>query len=316
MSGFAWSSNIGWISMNCENTGTCASADYNVTVNTDNTIEGYAWSSNIGWVRFGGLSGCPTGGNCNARFDGSNEVLGWARALSYADGWDGWISLSCRNSGGCGSSNYRLTLDGAAFSNNSYAWGDDVVGWVDFSTVNVVALCRDGVDNDSDELIDYPNDPGCDDADDQTEQPTHCWDSDAENYRAEGACTYPPACDNSIDDDGDGRIDYAADDSGDPGCVNANDDDEYNDPLPTPLISLDVDIVRQYATVDLNWDPNGNTGCTLSDNVVTTSGNTPDGSAAGSAELSADRPATYTISCDYGQEADVQLRVIPNVIEI
>lgn len=316
MAGYAWSSNVGWISMNCENTDTCGTVEYNVTVGTDNDIDGYAWSSNVGWIQFGnGLGGCPTGGNCDARFDGSNEVVGWARALSHDDGWDGWISLSCQNSSGCGTSDYGLTLAGPGFDDVSYAWGSDVVGWVDFSAVNVVAICDDGIDNDGDGLTDYPADPGCDSPDDQTEQPTHCWDPMADNYRAEGACTYPPACDNTLDDDGDGLIDYTGDGTGDPGCTDANDDDEYNDPLPDPMISLDVSVSRQYATVELSWDPNGNTGCSLSTNVVDSGGSTPDGSTAGSVDLTADRPTTYTLSCDYGQEASVQLRVVPTIFE-
>ena len=57
MSGYAWSSNIGWISFNCTNDDTCSTVNYGVHKDEDGTIVGYAWSSNIGWIRFGGLSG-------------------------------------------------------------------------------------------------------------------------------------------------------------------------------------------------------------------------------------------------------------------
>ncbi|MEK7499972.1 MAG: hypothetical protein AAB649_05200, partial [Patescibacteria group bacterium] len=85
------------------------------------------WSSNIGWIQFGSLSGFPTGTGTqaqNANINGNN-LKGWARALSYGGGWDGWISLS-----GAG---YGVTLAGNNF--DGYAWGSEVVGWVDFDGV-------------------------------------------------------------------------------------------------------------------------------------------------------------------------------------
>src|SRR3990167_2114797 len=93
LTGWAWSSNIGWVSF--QGTG------YGVAVNSGE-LEGYAWSSNIGWIRFGGLVGCPGGGNCDARFSG-NRIVGWARACAGA-------ATPARRS-----------------------WGSDVVGWVSFA---------------------------------------------------------------------------------------------------------------------------------------------------------------------------------------
>ena len=52
--------------------------------------------------------------------------------------------------------------------------------------------CRDGVDNDADGLIDYPQDPGCADPDAETEV---------------------PLCDDGFDNDLDGQID-----TNDPEC--------------------------------------------------------------------------------------------------
>jgi hypothetical protein len=125
LDGYAWSSTIGWVSFNCTNTDTCASSDYGVNKNADGTLVGYAWSSNIGWIKFGGLSGFPSGGGTqsqNANVNGNN-VKGWARALSYGGGWDGWISLS-----GAG---YGVSLSGDTYQ--GYAWGGDVVGWLSFN---------------------------------------------------------------------------------------------------------------------------------------------------------------------------------------
>jgi len=60
--------------------------------------------------------------------------------------------------------------------------------------------CRDGVDNDQDGHVDYPNDPGCDSPDD-----------DDEGDACPGAGC--PVCGNGVDDDGDGRTDFALDTS-------------------------------------------------------------------------------------------------------
>ncbi|MFA6158742.1 MAG: hypothetical protein WC763_03940 [Candidatus Paceibacterota bacterium] len=140
LTGFAWSSNIGWISFNSTNdhnagvAGVQPSAiDYGVNFATSTgylggsgaTLTGYAWSSNIGWIQFGGLSGFPTGPGTtadNAKISGSN-LVGWAKALSAAGaGWDGWISLS--------GTSYGPTLSGSSLT--GYAWGSSVVGWVSF----------------------------------------------------------------------------------------------------------------------------------------------------------------------------------------
>ena len=67
------------------------------------------------------------------------------------------------------------------------------------------SACMDGVDNDGDGWADFPQDPGCESAQDQDE----------------GGYSYQSDCNNGIDDDGDGRVD-----SDDPGCEDANDDDE------------------------------------------------------------------------------------------
>jgi len=86
--GHAWSSNIGWISLNCEEGGptggtVCGSTDYSVEILEDKTLNGYGWSSNVGWVEFGNLTGCPSG-TCDARIE-NDEIVGWARVLSYED---------------------------------------------------------------------------------------------------------------------------------------------------------------------------------------------------------------------------------------
>ena len=138
MNGYAWSSNIGWISFNCTNDSSCGTADYGVNKNPDGTLVGYAWSSNIGWIQFGGLSGFPSGSGTtasNAIVNGSNQLVGWARAISQdGNGWDGWVSLS-------GSTpTYGVSFSGTTFT--GYAWGSAVVGWILFDVQNVYpAIC-------------------------------------------------------------------------------------------------------------------------------------------------------------------------------
>ena len=157
--GWAWSSNVGWISFNCADTGSCATSNYQVTVSAPvpadpaygtgtATLNGYAWNSNIGWIQFGnGLTGCPAG-SCAATVNfASSTLTGWARALSYGNGWDGWISLNCANTNSCGTSSYAIsvtapwTSTSAGAASNSYAWGSDVVGWLGFSYLAFTAPC-------------------------------------------------------------------------------------------------------------------------------------------------------------------------------
>lgn len=110
--------------------------------NATGMFSGWAWSDNIGWIKFGGLSGFPSGIGTvsqNVQLDSSNKIIGWARACagtvtgdcssmeSRNDGWDGWISLS-----GTG---YGVVLNGTDLS--GYAWGSDVIGWMDFTGVKL-----------------------------------------------------------------------------------------------------------------------------------------------------------------------------------
>jgi len=171
--GFAWSENIGWISFNsdncdsdgnglyddgvsgCLNDGSSVSP-YGVSLDSNKNLIGSAWSENVGWISFESddIVGCPSGvGTCQPGFDSeTKEFFGWARALSYGDGWDGWISLNANNCdtdisengfidedcGGDDTSDviipYEISL--SAVNNldfSGYAWGGDVVGWICFN---------------------------------------------------------------------------------------------------------------------------------------------------------------------------------------
>jgi probable HAF family extracellular repeat protein len=95
---------------------------------------------------------------------------------------------------------------------NLSADGRTVVGWgnhvrpdggccIAHAWMAVIRACDDGIDDDDDGLVDFPNDPGCTDAADVSEE------------------NAPPACGDGVDDDGDGRVDFPAD----PGCASLSD---------------------------------------------------------------------------------------------
>ena len=145
VSGWAWSENIGWISFNCTNQGTCGSVDYGVRVaNTTGAFSGYAWSSNIGWIQFDPVGPYPEAPMYSACLDlpgagqtcdgvGDNTVSGWARALASGGGWDGWIKMRGTTTLGVP---YGVVVNNITKELSGWAWGGDVVGWVSFNCLN------------------------------------------------------------------------------------------------------------------------------------------------------------------------------------
>lgn len=168
VSGYAWSENVGWISLNslgCDadsngytDSGTLCGGDntttvshsYGVNVNTSNKaaggtgdFSGYAWSENIGWISFdpSDLVGCPSG-TCVARIDWSTGIVtGWAKVLGAAPAWDGWIKLggdglswngsACvgvSNNANTNRCNYGIVISGNKLSGYGWGGGDGTVG--------------------------------------------------------------------------------------------------------------------------------------------------------------------------------------------
>ncbi|MBI5078327.1 MAG: hypothetical protein HZB11_03145 [Candidatus Yonathbacteria bacterium] len=155
VSGYIWSENIGWISLNSTTDGSAVSYGVNISPMTGTgTFSGNAWNSNIGWISFDRTA---TGNPPSAPFNGGSgpiaqvdwstgAVTGWARALSAcqnnlvdafgnctgsgagnaAGGWDGWIQLS-----GTWANGVVVNTVTGIFS--GYAWGDIVTGWIDFA---------------------------------------------------------------------------------------------------------------------------------------------------------------------------------------
>jgi len=135
VSGWAWSDNIGWISFN--STDTSSGINYGVNVNeTTGNFSGYAWSDNVGWINFP-TTDCPRA-PCRANLDKTTgAVTGWMRVIRGSDldgGWDGWIELAGTNHSSPDSSGVGgVTYDSAGKRLVGYAWGGEVVGWIDFS---------------------------------------------------------------------------------------------------------------------------------------------------------------------------------------
>lgn len=133
--GFAWSENIGWISLNCRSQEIqgerCKDTDYGVHIEDNGNFTGYAWSENIGWIDFAPADSYPQNPQYSAQVDTTTgNVSGWTRALSYDADWDGWISMSGL------SPDYGVTINTGTGDFSGWAWGSDVVGWIHFTGVN------------------------------------------------------------------------------------------------------------------------------------------------------------------------------------
>jgi len=138
VTGWAWSSNTGWISFNDTNLG-AGGGNYQVKViktsSTLGTFDGYAWSSNIGWISFKAddVSNCPTGSGCTAAINlSTGAVTGWARILSMKteNSANGWLQLSGLNhetSGGGG-----VVYDRTNGDLTGMAWESTAMGWTSF----------------------------------------------------------------------------------------------------------------------------------------------------------------------------------------
>lgn len=131
---------------------------YGVNIpDADGDLSGYAWSSNLGWIDFNNID-CPIGipGNCTARREGNN-LAGYARVVSIENdlaignsgGWEGFISLSGVADDGSLYGVDIAKMDGIG-SNPTYAWSNEL-GWIDFSRAKATAsktlkICRNSCD--------------------------------------------------------------------------------------------------------------------------------------------------------------------------
>jgi hypothetical protein len=175
--GFAWSSTVGWISMNCAELNAtggywtsgatwCSTNNYSVVLDSVTGVtSGHAWSPNVGWISFDAadIAGqCPTSvyASVPATFSSTSglaQIFGWARVLSgtgttgVSAGTDGCISFGSLASEWNLMYNFSassITLpSGGVIPAHSFsdctaahplcAWGDTTLGWVSFSGVSI-----------------------------------------------------------------------------------------------------------------------------------------------------------------------------------
>jgi len=102
-------------------------------------------------------------------------------------------------------------------------------------------VCSDGLDDDNDGKIDFPDDPGCSGATDATE------DDDCPNG---AGC---PQCGNAIDDDMDGMTDYPADTS----CTSASTNSEACQQSETILVATQPKTVSTTVGATNDYTPPG-----------------------------------------------------------
>src|SRR5829696_1233555 len=155
-------------------------------------------------------------------FSGDNTISGTKALAPGVVGRASCVALSPAESGivltFSAPLRYEATINGvtttgdAAFSGQcgSTPSNDSCALQEGFGPADGVQQCADGSDNDEDSRTDFPADPGCETALDESESP----DPDP---------TPKPACSDGIDNDGDGVSDGA-----DPGCESADDPSEVD----------------------------------------------------------------------------------------
>jgi hypothetical protein len=148
--GWMWSNNIGWISLNSNET--------EPVKIVSNQFQGYGWSESVGWINFApeGVDNAPSAPFRSVTINADNyegekyPVIGWARACSVfvsvsecsgplkssaeLGGWDGWIKM------------VNATYDPSENHFDGYAWGYTNLGWTGFFTEEdtTTERCSDG----------------------------------------------------------------------------------------------------------------------------------------------------------------------------
>ena len=129
--------------------------------------------------------------------------------------------------------------------------------------------CNNGVDDDNDGLVDYPNDPGCSSTSDNTETGTAICDNGVDetndrdtlaDFRLSGGdpgCTSATdmsevdgQCDDLSDNDGDGLNDYPSD----TGCASFSDSSEYGTAQCDDGVDNDGDTKTDFSTFNYLQD--------------------------------------------------------------
>lgn len=144
LTGWAWTDNVGWISFNCSNTGSCGTSNYKVYLQDSATdihyFSGYAWSDSIGWISFNNaeLLNCPDGCTSpwmnivSGQVGGSMWAMSGVKAAPEGE-WNGWVELSGTNHASpMGGGDGGVTFNPVTGAFTGYAYGS-MFGWVNFN---------------------------------------------------------------------------------------------------------------------------------------------------------------------------------------
>ena len=80
LTGYIYSDDAGWISLNCSNTNSCDSIDYSVLADSNGNLSGYGYSQNYGWINLS-----PNFGGVVVLADSSLSGYGYSAA--------GWVKI-------------------------------------------------------------------------------------------------------------------------------------------------------------------------------------------------------------------------------
>ncbi|MFZ1748525.1 MAG: hypothetical protein WAU17_21645 [Nitrospirales bacterium] len=105
LTGFLWAENVGWLSLSCENTASCAKVNFGVKKAGSGALTGFAWGENTGWVNF-----APSGGGGVTLDPASGQLSGQAWSEN-----GGWVRLR-----GTPTHDYGVVVDGAKIVNGKF----------------------------------------------------------------------------------------------------------------------------------------------------------------------------------------------------
>jgi hypothetical protein len=300
--GWAWSSHVGWFSLNDINAGACGTppcGSYGIHVNPSTSVQphwdpaqppgstlnahqinGYAWSDTVGFICFGDSCNIP---ECTGSFypvppgssfyayaepiTGTNtvELHGWAVICNQKD--SGWISLNCKDLGACdgspGSTYYKLTYDPTTQKFHNASFQGSPFAWNGNSDGSGIGYINFYISALGMQLD--PDPENCSDGvDNDLNGAIDCSDS-----VCVGSPACPEICDNFIDDDGDGDIDCADSDCA---CTESicndsidNDSDGDIDCADTDCAGDPVCLPETICDDTIDNDSDGDTDCDDSD---------------------------------------------------
>lgn len=99
LSGYVYGENIGWISLHCSNTDSCALVPYGVSNNGEGRLTGYAYGANVGWIDFS-----PPEGGVFVSSEGEFSGSAWGENI-------GWLIFNCSETSSCDDFDYKLKTD-------------------------------------------------------------------------------------------------------------------------------------------------------------------------------------------------------------